>query len=104
MTQVSISGLEFWLDGQPTYPGREHAGHPVQGLLFNVRGVQATFDDANPTTRHLWAYPDTGEWDPGRNVTEFCTAIPSWRDHGVLAFTINFQGGGPLYAPEIYDA
>jgi len=103
MTQVSISGVEFMLDGKPTYPGREFEGHRVQGLLFNVRAVQATFDDVNPVTQHLWAYPDTGVWDPDRNTEEFCAALPSWRDHGVLAFTINFQGGGPLFAPEIYD-
>jgi len=30
--------------------------------------VQATFDDANPETRSSWAYPDTGTWDPERNV------------------------------------
>ncbi len=102
MPRVSISGTEFLLDGRPTYPGRMLEGHRVQGLLFNVRAVQATFDDANPATRCHWAYPDTGEWDPERNVTEFCAALHSWRDHGVLAFTINFQGGGPLYVPEIY--
>ena len=103
MTQIDMSGVEFTLDGKPTYPGREFEGHRVQGLLFNVRAVQATFDDANHMTRHLWAYPDTHVWDPDRNVEEFCAALPSWRDHGVLAFTINFQGGGPLYTPEIYD-
>lgn len=102
MTQVSISDVEFLLDGKPTYPGRRFEGHRVQGLLFNVRAVQATFDDANPATRHLWAYPDTSVWDPDRNTQGFCQALPSWRTHGVLAFTINFQGGGPLYAPEIY--
>jgi hypothetical protein len=92
------------LDGKPAYAGRVHDGHSVQGLLFNVRAVQATFDDANPETRSRWAYPDTGEWDPGRNVTEFCDALPAWRDHGVLAFTINVQGGGARYSPEVYDA
>jgi hypothetical protein len=100
---VSISGAEFRLNGQPTYKGREFEGHRVQGLLFNVRAVQAAFDDANRGTRHLWAYPDTGEWHPDRNTEEFCAALCSWRDHGVSAFTINFQGGGPLYAPEIYE-
>ncbi len=102
MTRVAIAGEKFLVDGQPTYPGREFEGYPVEGLLFNVRAVQATFDDANPRTRHLWAYPDTGEWDPDRNTDEFCAALESWRDHGVLGFTINFQGGGPLYSPEIY--
>jgi hypothetical protein len=103
MTQVSISGTEFLLDGEPTYPGRTFEGHPIQGLLFDVRAVQATFDDANPVTRRHWAYPDTGEWDPERNVNDFCDALPSWHDHGVLGFTINLQGGGPLYVPEIYQ-
>jgi hypothetical protein len=103
MTRVSIQGTEFCIDGQPTHAGRVFEGYPVQGLLFNVRAVQATFDDANPATRHYWDYPDTGQWDAERNSREFCAALPSWRDHGVLAFTLNFQGGGALYAPEIYN-
>jgi len=102
MTEVSIFGTEFLIDGVPTYAGRSFEGHCIQGLLFNVRAVQATFDDANPETRRYWAYPDAGEWDPERNVRELCAALPLWRDHGVLGFTINFQGGGPLYVPEIY--
>jgi hypothetical protein len=72
-------------------------------MLFNVRAVQATFDDVNPATRDVWAYPDTGEWDPDRNVSEFCEALESWRYHGVLGFTINFQGGGAYFAPEVYE-
>jgi hypothetical protein len=103
MTTVSIHGTEFYIDGQPTYKGRTFEDHKIQGLLFNVRAVQATFDDANAETRKHWAYPDTGEWDPDRNTRDFCEALPAWRDHGVLGFTINFQGGGALYAPEIYQ-
>ena len=58
MTQVSIVGTEIHLDGQPTYPGHEFEGHPVQGLLFNVRAVHATFDDANWTINipFKWAF------------------------------------------------
>ena len=97
MTQISIYGTQFLIDKELTYPGREFEGHSVEGLLFNVRAVQAIFDDANPATRSRWAYPDTGEWDNERNVSEFCAALPSWRDHGLLAFTINLQGGGPNY-------
>jgi hypothetical protein len=103
MTEVTIAGEEFLLDGRPTYEGRYRDGHKVQGLLFNVRAVQATFDDANRETRDCWAYPDTGVWDPERNVREFCAALPSWRAHGVLAFTANFQGGGALYSRQVYD-
>jgi len=104
MTQVSISGTQFHIDGRPTYAGRTFEGHPIEGLLFNVRAVQATFDDANPETRRHWAYPDTGVWDPERNTDEFCAALPAWKAHGVLGFTINVQGGGPVYVPEVYDA
>ena len=103
MTTVTISGTEFLIDGEPTYKGRTFEGCKIQGLLFNVRAVQATFDDANPETCRQWAYPDTGEWDPDRNTEEFCAALPTWREHGVLGFTINLQGGGPLYVPEIYQ-
>ena len=102
-TVVGIQDTDFTLNHAPTYPGRQFEGHRIEGLLFNVRAVQATFDDANPITRARWAYPDTGAWEAERNVYEFCAALPSWRDHGVLAFTINFQGGGAIYRPEVYD-
>lgn len=103
MTTITIHGTEFWIDGKPTYVGRTFEGCKIQGLLFNVRAVQATFDDENPTTRLYWIYPDTGVWDPDRNTDEFCAALPVWRDHGVLAFTLNGQGGGARYLPEVYD-
>jgi hypothetical protein len=104
VTEIGIAGADFLVDGHPTYEGRSFEGHRIEGLLFNVRAVQASFDDANPETRSLWAYPDTGEWDPERNVTEFCEALSTWKDHGVLGFTINFQGGGPYYEPTVYKA
>lgn len=103
MTQVSICGADFLIDGEPTYKGREYGGTRIEGMLFNVRAVQATFDDANPETRKLWAYPDTGVWDPDRNVTELCEALPLWKQYGVLGFTVNFQGGGPNYTRGVYD-
>jgi hypothetical protein len=103
MTEITIHGTDFYLDGKPTYMGRTFEGKRIEGLLFNVRAVQATFDDENPETSSRWAYPDTGVWDAQRNVDEFCAALPQWRDHGVLAFTVNFQGGGPLYTPQIYN-
>jgi len=57
--------------------------------------VQGIFDDRNPATMKRWAYPDTGRWDPERNTREFLAALPEWRRHGLLAFTINLQGGSP---------
>ncbi|MFW6289474.1 MAG: hypothetical protein ACOC0R_00785 [Mariniphaga sp.] len=57
--------------------------------------VQGVFDDLNPETVDKWKYPDTGKWDPERNTNDFIKAMPEWKKHGLLAFTINFQGGSP---------
>jgi hypothetical protein len=94
-TEVTIRGDAFWINGRPTYAGRAWQGHKVEGLLFNARLVQGLFDDLNPATRPRWAYPDTGRWDPERNTREFRAAMPAWRRHGLLAFTLNLQGGSP---------
>jgi len=94
-TKVSIQGEMFYLNGRPTYAGRMWQGHKIEGLLFNSRMVQGIFDDLNLGTRKQWAYPDTGQWDPERNTREFIEAMPEWRRHGLLAFTINLQGGNP---------
>jgi hypothetical protein len=94
-TEVSIRGEHFLLNGKPTYPGRSFNGMPIEGMLMNIRAVQAVFDDKNPETRAKWAYSDTKKWDPERNTREFAAALPEWRRHGVLAFTVNLQGGSP---------
>ena len=94
-TVVSIQGGDFHINGKPTYAGREWRGHRVEGLLMNSRMVQATFDDLNPETAGRWKYPDTGKWDAERNVREFISMMPEWRKHGLLSFTVNFQGGSP---------
>src|SRR5262245_32331663 len=93
-TTVSIEGGDFLLNGRLTYAGRSFDGMLVQGLLFNSRMVQGIFDDRNPDTRARWNYPD-GPWDPDRNTREFIDAMPLWKAKGLLAFTINLQGGSP---------
>lgn len=94
-TVVSIAGEDFYINGRPTYAGRVWAGHRIEGLLLNARMVQAVFDDLNPQTATRWAYADTGKWDAERNVREFIAALPEWKQHGLLAVTVNFQGGSP---------
>jgi len=94
-TTVAIRGEDFTIDGEPTLKGRTWRGHRVEGLLPNARQVQGLFDDRNPETRRRWAYPDTGTWDPERNTREFVTAMRQWRQRGLLAFTLNLQGGSP---------
>ncbi|HEY0866336.1 MAG TPA: hypothetical protein VGE01_03100, partial [Fimbriimonas sp.] len=88
-TRVSIEGDRFLIDGKPTFEGTR-----IEGLLMNARLVQGIFDDRNPETRRLWDYPD-GPWDPERNTREFIAAMPEWRRHGLVSFTINLQGGSP---------
>ena len=94
-TMVGIQETRFLINGQPTYRDRKWNGQSIEGLLFNSRMVQATFDDLNPKTVELWAYPDTKKWDANRNTDGFIAAMPSWRKHGLLAFTLNLQGGSP---------
>lgn len=94
-TMVSIDGADFRINGDLTYAGRRWNDQRIEGLLLNSRMVQATFDDLNPQTRGMWAYPDTGVWDADRNLREFLAAMPIWRQHGLLAITVNFQGGSP---------
>jgi hypothetical protein len=94
-TEVAIDGERFLIGGQPTYQGRVWRGRSIEGLLMNSRMVQATFDDLNPDTVGRWAYPDTKKWDADRNTHEFIAAMPVWRRRGLLAVTLNLQGGSP---------
>ena len=94
-TTLTIDGGGFRIDGLPTYVGRTWRGTKIEGLLMNARMVQGIFDDLNRDTRSLWVYPDTRRWDPERNTREFLAAMPEWRRHGLLSFTINIQGGSP---------
>jgi hypothetical protein len=95
-TSVSIKGNQFLINGELTYKGRTWKDHKIEGLLFNSRMVQGVFDDKNPETRSQFAYPDTKKWDADRNTSDFVKAIPLWYKHGLLAFTLNLQGGSPL--------
>ena len=120
-TVVGIRGPQFTLNGQLTYSaaaGFPQADPNIAGTLLNVRAVQAIFDDANypkmgsrksPYRSNtlgdvFWDYPD-GPWDAERNVREFLAALPDWRRCGLLAFTVNLQGGGPPdgnYGEKVY--
>ena len=97
-TEVTIRGDAFYINGRQTYAGRTFNGKRIEGLLMNARVVQGIFDDLNPETASRWVYPDTKRWDPDRNTSEFTAAMADWKRHGVLAFTINLQGGSPGFA------
>jgi len=87
---VAIAGDEFQINGNDL-PRPHWRGRKIQGLLLNSRMVQGIFDDRNPLTAGQWKYSDTGKWDPERNTREFIAAMPVWRRHGLLAFTIIFR-------------
>jgi hypothetical protein len=62
---------------------------------MNARTVQGIFDDLNEETRGMWRYPDGAAYDAERNTREFVAAMPEWRRHGLVSFTICLQGGSP---------
>jgi hypothetical protein len=94
-TTVEIRGDEFYINGKKTYEERYWKGLKIEGLLLNSRMVQGIFDDLNNVTSVNWSYPDTKVWDPERNTEEFVINMKSWRDSGLLSFSINIQGGSP---------
>lgn len=89
-THLTACGQRWHINGQPTYKNS-----PVAGLLLNSRMTNAMFDDENPVTRPLWAYPDTGHWNAERNTDEFIAQLATYRAHELLAVTVNLQGGSP---------
>jgi hypothetical protein len=94
-TTVTIEAEKFLLNGRPTYAGRTWQGVSIEGRLMNSRMVQGIFDDRNAATRERWKFPDGTAWDAERNTREFISAMPEWKRHGLLAFTLNLQGGSP---------
>lgn len=90
-THLTIEGESFLLNGRPTYWGVPK----LQGLLLNSRMVQATFEDLNPETQAMWAYPDGTPFDAEVNTTRFIEQLPVYHRFGLRAFTINLQGGSP---------
>ncbi len=96
--EVNIQGDGFYINGRPTYEGRYWKGNKVEGLLMNARLVQGVFDDITNSKEaaERFAYPDKKVWDAQRNTTEFIAAMEQWHSYGLLAFTLNLQGGSPM--------
>ena len=93
--KISIQGDKFLFDDRLTYSDFPTAKPEALGRLMNSRMVQATFDDENPETIKLFNYLDGSPFNPDRQTDEFVAALPSYRRHGVIAATVNFQGGFP---------
>ena len=87
-TEVSIRDGLWHINGPVTYPGTK-----AEGLLMNVRMVNAVFED-----RHK---PDL---DPAAITDRFLAHVPDYAAHGVDAFTLGLQGGMPGYEGALNSA
>jgi len=88
-TRVAIANGRWLVNGHPTNPSS-----PAEGLLLNVRMVNAVFEDR---AKHP-------AFDPDANTARFIDRIPDYAAHGVNAFTICLQGGMPGYEGAVNSA
>jgi hypothetical protein len=93
-TAISIDGSSFRINDELTYEG---CNPESRGRLMNVRMVNSVFDDENPETR-----PEG--FDPEANTSNFIESMNEYKSKGILAFTINLQGGLPGYEGAINTA
>jgi len=73
------------INGAVTYPGSR-----AEGLLMNVRMVNAVFEDANDATR-------PAGFEASANTAAMVARVPEYVAHGIRAFTIGLQGGSCGY-------
>lgn len=94
-TRVGIEGPQWRINGQITY-----AGAPAEGLLMNVRMVNATFEDAHAEAmRHLPA-----DFNAEANTDALVARIPEYVNSGIKALTLCLQGGFPGYEGAVNSA
>jgi len=94
MCTVTIDGTKFRINNNLTY---KNCRLKSRGRLMNARMVNCIFDDENPETRPVG-------FDPEVNTTNFINSMEEYKSKGILAFTINLQGGYPGYEGAINSA
>lgn len=87
-SKLAIQNGQWWLNGEITYRGSQ-----AEGLLMNVRMVNAGFEDAQRPG-----------FDPEANADKFIARLPDYVASGVRAFTLNLQGGHPGYEGAVNSA
>ena len=87
-TRVSLRGRRWCINDELT-----NRGTRAEGLLMNVRMVNAVFEDRRK--------PD---FDPDANTDRFLAHLPDYAAHGVNAFTLCLQGGMPGYEGAVNSA
>lgn len=91
-TRVSIVEDRWYINDKVLNPGTV-----AEGLLMNVRMVNAVFEDKQIGN------PGSG-LAPSVNTDQFIDHIPQYKKVGVNAFTISLQGGHPGYEGAINSA
>ena len=102
-TCVEISGTDFRINGELTY-----ADASCRGMLFNVRTVNATFDDTLGSVDWFddggdrdgnersgygnWSSPESAE----ANTNRYIEGLAEYKAKGILAVNLCLQGGHPL--------
>lgn len=82
------------MDGSPVYSDVPGCAEKHRGLLMNARFIQGIFDDKADPKRFARFGHD--RWDPEANTDRLIAALPEWHRWGLRAFTVGFQGGGPV--------
>ena len=103
-TDLTSEEARFAINGGPTYQGIK----ALEGLLFNIRTVNATFDD---TLGVVDWWDDDGSQDGNdhaaygkwvspksafENTERYIACLAEYRAHGILAVNLDLQGGHPL--------
>lgn len=97
-TELRIRNETFLINDKPVYSEIDGSDPQTHGLLFNARFIQGIFDDAAEPSR--FARFGLTEWDAEANTDRLIEALPDWYAHGLRAFTVGFQGGGPCYTTD----
>lgn len=94
-TIVEVRGENFYINGKLTYSEIEGSNPSSHGLLMNARFIQGIFDDKADRSRFARFGHDV--YDPMKNTENLIAALPEWYSYGLRAFTVGFQGGGPVF-------
>jgi hypothetical protein len=97
-TNVSISGMDFTINGKLTYSEVPESHPNAHGLLMNARFIQGVFDDKEDPDR--FARFGWTSWDADRHTDELMQSLPMWYSYGLRGFTVGFQGGMPVFTVE----
>lgn len=70
--------------------------------MLNSRMANVAFEDANPDTVGMWAYPDGSAYSPDRQTDEFVAMVPTYAAYGLNGVTISLQGGRPALGEQVW--